>query len=242
MELIPNEENIIIINLKNFVELNNTYGVIIKWLSKKNRYIVRCDSDNKKRLIKNENVFWVRIRKTDPEVIMNTTTFFISETSKNWLELQKLLEIFIFPPSTIFNKNDFFTLEIQERNIINYISITITNHFYDKVMNIINYLSFKITEGPPLIKVINGDPVKQLETRSNKTYTLQSEKINFSNYNMLSLKKKDIDHYLSLVGFISINQWVKFYWSDRDISNNMAYNGILKFFNKDCTLPDYFFK
>ena len=93
-----------------------------------------------------------------------------------------------------------------------------------------------------LIKVINGYQVKQLETRSNKTYTLKSDKINFNNYNMLSLNKKDIDHYLSLVEFKTIKHWVKFYWSDRDISNNMAYNGILKFFNKDCTLPDYFFK
>lgn len=242
MELIPNEENIVIINLKNYVELNNTYGVIIKWLSKKNRYVVRCDIDNKKRLIKNENVVWIRIRKTDPEVIMNTTTFFISETSKNCLELQKLLEIFIFPPSTIFNNNDFFTLEIQERNIINYISITIKNDFYNKVMNIINYLSFKIIDGIPLIKVINGEQVKKLETRSNKTYTLQSEKINFSNYKMLSLNKTDIDKCLALVGFKTINQWVNLYWPDRDISTKMAYNGILKFFNKDCTLPDYFFK
>lgn len=240
MELIPKGEDVTIIKLKNNTELNNTYGSIIKWFSDKQRYIVKCNIDGKKRLIKEDNLGWVKFRNNKPEIIEDTTTFFISETSKNCLELQKLLEIFIFPPSTIFNKS--LILEIQERNLINYISITIPNNLYDKVMNIINYLSFKITKGVPLIKVINGYQIKQLETRSNKTYTLQSDKINFSNYNMLSLKKKDIDHYLSLVGFISINQWVKFYWSDRDISNNMAYNGILKFFNKDCTLPDYFFK
>ena len=218
MELIPKGEDVTIIKLKNNIELNNTYGSIIKWLSDKQRYIVKCNIDGKKRLIKDDNLGWVKFRNNKPEIIENTTTFFISETSKNCLELQKLLEIFIFPPSTIFNKS--LILEIQERNLINYISITIPNNFYDKVMNIINYLSFKITKGVPLIKVINGNLIKQLETRSNKTYTLKSEKINVSNYIMLSLNKKDIDHYLSLVGFITIKHWVKFYWSDRDISKN----------------------
>lgn len=241
MELIPNDEKVYILNLSVNKELNNTYGSIIKWVPNKQRYIVKCDKDNKKRLIKDNNLGWVKIRTKKPEIKKNTTTFFISELTKNCLELQKLIEIFIFPPSTKYNSNEYFNLEIQERKELNFVSLTIDNQFLNKVMKFIHILKFKIKKGKPLISMINSEPVKQLESRSVDTFTLHSEKINMNNYKPLIINKNDIDNYLNLNEFKNILDWAKYYWPDRNISKNKSYYGILKFFNDDGILPNYFF-
>jgi len=249
MEVIPKGETIVILDLVISKRLNLTHGTILKWNEEKQRYAVKCKLDNVNRLIKPDNVYWVKIREGKPIITDNTITLFIRANSKYYIDFTKLIEILLFPPSTKYNKDDYFNIENQRRGLIDYIVITIKKEFAEKVLDLAKKFNFIIVEGVPIIKVINGKQVKELNTKSKISYELKSE-IEFDE--ILKLNRKDVDEYLKLLNFNNVVDWLHYYFPDKkNITKNMIYYGIMGFINGrycpiqkeyvSCKLPDYFF-
>ena len=249
MEVIPKGETIVILDLVISKRLNLTHGTILKWNEEKQRYAVKCKLDNVNRLIKPDNVYWVKIREGKPIITDNTITLFIRANSKYYIDFTKLIEILLFPPSTKYNKDDYFNIENQRRGLIDYIVITIKKEFAEKVLDLAKKFNFIIVEGVPIIKVINGKQVKELNTKSKISYELKSET---ELDEILKLNRKDVDEYLKLLNFNNVVDWLHYYFPDKkNITKNMIYYGIMGFINGrycsiqkeyvSCKLPDYFF-
>jgi hypothetical protein len=246
---IPSGESVIIVDLVKNTSLNMSHGTILKWYETKKRYAVKCHYDKVNRLIKPCNLNWVKIRKDKPSISDNTITLFIRANTHYAIDFPKLLEIFLFPPATKYNDNEYFDIENQERGSLNYIVITIQKDFIEKVFSLVKKLNFNIVEGVPIIKVLNGDQIDQLHTKSKQSYEL---KLDLQLDKISQLNRKDVDEYLNLVKFNNVIEWLHYYFPDKsNITKNMAYDAIMGFFNgkycptrKDyitCELPEPFF-
>ena len=247
MNIIQNGEHVVIIDLIVHKQLNNTYGTILKWNKDKQRYNVNCHCNNTNVWIKQCNLFWVKNGEENPTIKDNTITIFIRSDIYN-NDFVKLLEILVFPPNTIYNDVDYFNIEYQQRDIINYVVITIKKDYVERVFALAIKYNLNIVKGVPIIKVINGKQLKQLNTQSNLSYEFKP--INSIN-KPLHLSCKDVDDYLILLDFNNIVDWIHYYFPNKNITTDMGYDGIMGFFNgRYCPrrnkfvssiLPDAFF-